>query len=321
MEIRLRRRPVGLPSVEDFEVVAQERPELAPGQVLVRNKYLAVEPGTRLFIDGLLPGIGTGDGLRGDAIGEVVESDSAEFKVGDIVRHVLGWREFAVGDASLFRPASPTVDMATQLNFGLLGYVGLLDVAELKPGETVWVSSAAGSIGSLAGQIARLTGATVIGSAGSAEKVRHLTEELGFTAAFDYHDGPIADRLREAAPAGLDVYFDNVGGDHLEAALEVLKPHGRVVLCGAMSQQGADTPPPGPRNLIQVIGKSLVLRGLAIHEHFHRVPAYAADFARWRSAGDLVHRQNIVAGVENTPQAFVDLLRGAFTGQVLVQVY
>jgi NADPH-dependent curcumin reductase CurA len=315
LAIRLRRQSQGLPTVDDFEVATVAPPVPGPGEVLVHNKYLTVEPGTRLFLDGLIPGAKIGDGIRGDAIGHVVKSNTPELAVGDTVRHFLGWREYATGPADAFRRVESTVDPKVYLSPGLVGFVGMLDIAELKPGETVWVSSAAGSVGGLAGQIAKHVGATVIGSAGSSAKVRYVVDELGFDAAFDYHDGPIASKLRELAPDGIDVYFDNVGGDHLEAALDVLKPHGRVVLCGAMSQQGADTVPPGPRNLLQIIGKRLTLRGFTVGEHFHRV----ADFAPWRDK--LVHRPNIVAGVENIPQIFVDLLRGAFAGQVIVEVH
>src|SRR3954469_17739361 len=295
--VRLRQQPTGLPKPDDFEVVDVETPS---GEVVVRNRYLVVEPGTRLFIDGSLtgvPGFGVGEGLRGDAVGHVVESNSSRFAVGDTVRHVHGWRAYAAGDATDFRPV--TGDPKAALSSGLVGYVGLTDIAGLRAGETVWVSSAAGSVGNLAAQIARLLGATVITSAGRPEKVRLLREQ-GF-AAFDYHDGPIADRVRELAPHGIDVYFDNVGGDHLAAALDVLRPHGRVVLCGAMARQGADEVPPGPRNLLQAIAKRLTLRGFTVGEHFDRAAAFAEMAAR------LELRQNIVSGVARIPEVFCEL--------------
>jgi NADPH-dependent curcumin reductase CurA len=309
--VRLRQQPTGLPKPDDFDVVDVEIPS---GEVVVRNKYLVIEPGTRLFIDGAVtgvPGFAVGEGLRGDAVGHVVASNNSRFRVGDTVRHVLGWREYAAGDATDFRPV--TGDLRTVMSSGLVGYVGLTDIAELKAGETVWVSSAAGSVGNLAAQTAQLLGATVIASAGSAEKVKILRDQ-GF-GAFDYHDGPIVDRIRELAPDGIDVYFDNVGGDHLAAALDVLRPHGRVVLCGAMAQQGADEVPPGPRNLLQIIAKRLTLKGFTVNEHFAQAPAFA------ELAGRLRLRQNIVTGVAAIPEAFCGLLRGEYTGQVLVQVY
>lgn len=326
-QIRLVSKPVGMPAATDFEVTKTPVPELADGQLAVRNRFLSIQPATRLFLDDSvrsLPSFAIGDGIRGDAVGVVVDSRSPEFTAGDVVMHPLGWRDFAVGDDKLFRKLAARPDdddLPSWLSSGLVAYVGLRRIAELEPGETVWVSSAAGSVGSLAGQIGRLAGAgRVVGSAGTSEKVRHLTEDLGFDAAFDYHDGPIVDRLAEAAPDGIDVYFDNVGGDHLEAALEVLNPHGRVVLCGAMSRQGTDEVPPGPRNLLNAIAKRITLRGFTVSEHLDVIPSYTEDVARWRAEGKLTFRQNLVPGLENTPQVFVDILRGAYTGQVIVEV-
>lgn len=247
LEARLLARPEGLPVLGDFEITEVAVPDPASGQVLVRNLFMSLDPGMLMLIAGEsglpMPRYEVGEVMYGDAIGEVVASADASLDEGDLVMHRLGWREYAVAQAGLFRrvdrDAYPTP--STYLSFGLVAYVGLMDAAELRPGDTVFVSSAAGATGSMAGQIARLKGAArVVGSAGSPDKVAHLTGRLGFDAAFDHHDGPVVDRLREAAPEGIDVYFDNVGGEQLRAAIEIMNPHGRVAVCGALSRQSEE---------------------------------------------------------------------------------
>jgi NADPH-dependent curcumin reductase CurA len=204
---------------------------------------------------------------------------------------------------------------------GLTAYVGLLDIAAMRPGETVFVSGAAGAVGSTVGQIARLRGAArVIGSAGSEDKVAFLTKELGFSAAFNYKAGPIRGLLREAAPDGIDVYFDNVGGHHLEAAIGALRPFGRVALCGAVSQYNATEPPPGPRNLALAIGKRMTVRGFLVSDHSDRMPAFAEELGGWVSAGKLRYRETVVEGIENAPAAFIGMLRGENTGKMVVRL-
>ena len=202
----------------------------------------------------------------------------------------------------------------------LTAYVGVLDIAALKPGEVVFVSGAAGAVGSMAGQIARLKGAgRVIGSAGTDEKVRWL-REIGFDAAFNYRAGAVLDQLREAAPDGIDVYFDNVGADHLDAALVMLNNHGRVAMCGAIAHYNATEPPPGPRNLGLVVSKRLTLRGFIIVDHQDRTPDMIADVSAWLRDGTLTHAETIVDGLDHAPGAFIDLLRGANTGKMLVRL-
>jgi NADPH-dependent curcumin reductase CurA len=204
---------------------------------------------------------------------------------------------------------------------GLTAYVGLLDIAELREGDVVFVSGAAGAVGSIAGQLAKVRGHTVIGSAGSPEKVALLRDELGFDAAFDYHDGPIRSLLKAAAPDGIDVYFDNVGGEHLEAAISSLRLRGRVALCGAISGYNATEPPPGPRNLALAIGRRLTLRGFIIFDHMDRVQAFVDEVAPMLRDGRIVARETIVdGGIEAAPGAFIDLLRGANTGKMLVRL-
>ncbi|MEV8439988.1 NADP-dependent oxidoreductase [Actinosynnema sp. NPDC051121] len=325
LEVRLASPLHGLPEPGNFEVVEVTVPDPGPGEVGVRNRYFVLEPGARLAMEALsagVPGFDV-DGLRAHTVGEVVASGSPDFRVGDTVTHVLGWREHTVADAGRFTRVDPDAlpTLTAHLSGALTAHVGLVEIGRMRPGDAVFVSSAAGTVGSLAGQIARLMGAgRVVGSAGSAAKVRYLLDELGFDAAFDHHDGALVDRLREAAPDGIDVYFDNVGGSHLEAALEVMNPHGRVVLCGALSRQGSDHVPPGPANLLQAIAKRLTLRGFTVNEHLAGAADFTRRFGGWLRSGEIRYRETVVDGIEHAPRAFTDLLAGRYSGRVLVRV-
>jgi NADPH-dependent curcumin reductase CurA len=239
---------------------------------------------------------------------------------------MLGWRDEAVLPARQARKVAVADGLSPSAYLGVLGmptltaYVGLLDIAQLKQGDTVFVSGAAGAVGSMAGQIAKLKGAgRVIGSAGTDEKVRWL-REIGFDAAFNYRAGSVVDQLREAAPDGIDVYFDNVGSDHLDAALVMLNNHGRVAMCGAIAHYNATEPPAGPSNLGLVVTKRLTLRGFIIVDHQNRTPDMAADVSAWLRDGKLTHAETIVDGLGHAPGAFIDLLRGANTGKMLVRL-
>jgi NADPH-dependent curcumin reductase CurA len=203
---------------------------------------------------------------------------------------------------------------------GLTAYAGLFDVAGLKEGETVFISGAAGAVGSLAGQFAKLRGATVVGSAGSADKVRWLVEELGFDAAFNYKDAPVLNQLRTFAPEGIDVYFDNVGGDHLEAAIHVFNEHGRAAVCGMISQYNNTEPAPGPRNMPMIVSKRLVLRGFLVSDHSDLLPDFVREVGGWLKDGKIVVRETFVDGLENAPDAFLGLLRGDNTGKMVVRI-
>ncbi|NIH81874.1 NADP-dependent oxidoreductase [Amycolatopsis viridis] len=324
-EVRLVTPLDGLPKPANFEVAEVTVPEPGPGEVVVRNRFFVLEPGARLAMEALsagVPGFDV-DGLRAHTIGEVFASGSPDFRPGDTVTHVLGWREYSLAGTGGLTRVDPDAlpSLTAHLAGGLTSYVGLTEIGRMRPGDTVFVSSAAGTVGSLAGQMARLLGAgRVIGSAGSAAKVRYLVGELGFDAAFDYHDGRLAEQLLAAARGGVDVYFDNVGGPHLEAALEVMNPHGRVVLCGAMSRQGSDEVPPGPSNLLQAIAKRLTLRGFTVNEHLDRAAEFTPVFGEWLRAGKIRYRETVVDGLDRAPQAFADLLAGRYTGRVLVRV-
>jgi hypothetical protein len=328
-EVQLAARPRGAPTLDDFAVVEADVRDPAEGEVLIRNSWMSVDPYMRGRMSdrpSYVPPFALGEALQGGAVGEVVASADPGFDAGDAVRHDRGWREYATVKARFVRKVDPGL-APPQAYLGVLGmpgltaYAGLLDVAGLREGDVVFVSGAAGAVGSLAGQIAKLRGHTVVGSAGSPEKVAHVRDDLGFDAAFDYHDGPVADLLAAAAPDGIDVYFDNVGGEHLEAAIGALRRHGRVALCGAISGHNATEPAPGPRNLFRLIGERLTLRGFIVGDHEDRRPDFEREVGGWLREGRVVARETVVeGGIGAAPQAFIDLLAGANTGKMLVRL-
>ncbi|MFF4574616.1 NADP-dependent oxidoreductase [Streptomyces sp. NPDC001410] len=327
LEARLTARPDGFPTPDHFEIVTTTVPDPAPGQVLVRNLFMSLDPGMLLLMSGgsrlPMPAYEVGEVMYGDAVGEVVASGDPALGVGDLVVHRLGWREYAVAGVDAFRrvDASAYPSPSMHLGFGLVAYVGLMEVARLRPGDTVFVSSAAGATGSLAGQIARLKGAArVICSAGSPEKAAHLTGALGFDAAFDYHDGPVLDRLRAAAPDGIDVYFDNVGGEQLRAAIEVMNVHGRVAVCGALNRQRTGRPDDGPGDLLSVVGKRLTIRGFTLFDHLDRAAEFGEQFRGWLREGSVVYDETVVEGLASAPQALLDLVGGRYTGRTVVRL-
>ncbi|GHH70260.1 NADP-dependent oxidoreductase [Streptosporangium violaceochromogenes] len=329
-EIRLASRPDGWPTPDNFARAATELPAPRQGQVLVRNLFMSVDPymrGRMNDAESYFPPFQLGRPLDGGAVGVVVESRAPGLLPGVHVLHGYGWREYAVIDAGQARVVEeiPGVPLSAYLGVlgmpGLTAYVGLLDIAGFRRGEAVFVSGAAGAVGGLVGQIARLKGASrVVGSAGSDEKVAYLTETLGFDAAFNYRKAPVMDQLARAAPEGIDVYFDNVGGDHLEAALAAFRRYGRAAMCGAISVYNVTEPPPGPRNLSLVVGKRLTLRGFIVSDHLDRLPDMIAEMGTWLRDGDLTFRETVVDGLENAPAAFVDMLRGVNTGKMIVRL-
>jgi NADPH-dependent curcumin reductase CurA len=254
-EVHLASRPEGRPTTDNFKIVDVELPDPGPEQVLVRNSFMSVDPYMRPRmddVDSYVPAFEIDAPLDGAAVGEVIASTSSSVVLGELVSHALGWREYALLPERRIQRlarsrASPTVHLGVLGMPGLTAYVGLHDIAQLTDGDIVFVSAAAGAVGSLVCQLAKARGHTVIGSAGSSEKVSYLLDELGLDAAFDYHDGPVTEQLAVAAPDGIDVYFDNVGGDHLEAALAVANDHARFALCGAVAGYNDAVPPAGPR--------------------------------------------------------------------------
>jgi NADPH-dependent curcumin reductase CurA len=328
-QIVLASRPSGLPTAANFQLTEAERPDLADEQVRVRNLFMSVDPymrGRMNDVKSYSPPFRLGEPLEGGAVGTVVESRSPDLSEGDLVLHMLGWRDEAVLPARHVQKVAAVPGLSPSAYLGVLGmpgltaYVGLLDMAAMKPGDVVFVSAAAGAVGSMAGQVAKLKGAArVIGSAGSDDKVRWL-REIGFDAAFNYKTAPVLSQLREAAPDGIDVYFDNVGADHLEAALAMLNTHGRVAMCGAIAHYNATEVPPGPGNLGLVITKRLTLRGYIISDHWDRLPAMIADVSTWLREGRLSHTETIVDGLDSAPNAFISLFHGNNTGKMIVRI-
>ncbi len=328
-EVHLASRPSGWPTGENFTVAEVDVPELGANQVLVRTELMSVDPYMRGRMDdrpSYVPPFQIGAPLDGGAVGEVIASTSDDIAVGTHVMHGLGWREHAVLDARKVQVVDPDVaSIGAYLGVlgmpGLTAYAGLLEVAAMQSGDTVFVSGAAGAVGSLVGQIAKQRGAKrVVGSAGSAEKVAWLTDKLGFDAAFNYKDGDVRGQLRTAAPDGIDVYFDNVGGEHLEAAISALGQGGRAAICGMISQYNDSEPAPGPRNMAMIIGKRLTLRGFIVSDFNHLRPAFLQEVGDWVREGKVHYQETTVdGGVDAAAQAFVDLMHGANTGKMLVR--
>ncbi|MEU4094162.1 NADP-dependent oxidoreductase [Streptomyces sp. NPDC026673] len=322
-------RPHGWPKPEDFALREAEVAEPGPGRILVRNLYVSVDPymrGRMSSRKSYAEPYALDKPMHGGAVGRVVASGAEGFAEGDHVLHQLGWREYAVLDAGSAVKVDPGLaPLSTYLGVlgmpGLTAYAGLTRVAGFKAGDAVFVSGAAGAVGSEVGQIARLKGASrVIGSAGSDEKVKLLTEEFGFDAAFNYKNGPVAEQLAEAAPDGIDVYFDNVGGEHLEAAIDAMRLHGRIAVCGMISQYNATEPTPAPRNLAQIIAKRFRMEGLLVGDHYDLQPKFVEEVSAWVRSGELKYHETKTEGIETAVDAFLGMLRGENVGKMLIEL-
>ncbi|SDS77256.1 NADP-dependent oxidoreductase [Microbacterium paraoxydans] len=329
-QIQLARRPEGWPTHDDFRTVEVELSDPAPGEVRVANEFVSVDPymrGRMNDVRSYVAPYALDEVIAGGAIGRVVASAADDLPVGTVVLHQHGWSDVVQADASTFRavPEVPGMPLSLRLHIlgmtGLTAYVGLTAIAGLAPGDTVFVSGAAGAVGTAVGQIAKLLGAgRVIGSAGSREKVALLTEKYGYDAAFNYKDGPVREQLAALAPEGVDVFFDNVGGDHLEAALDVMNDGGRIALCGAITSYNTTERVPGPDNMANIITRGLRLQGFTLANYLHLSPEFSEKMTRWFAEGRIAYDETIVDGIENTVDAFLDMMRGANTGKMLVRV-
>ncbi|MEM7480969.1 MAG: NADP-dependent oxidoreductase [Acidobacteriota bacterium] len=328
LQIRLAERPVGLPDDSTFEVAAADLPSAGDGEVLVRSVMLSLDPAMRGWMDdrkSYIPPVALGDVMRGLAVGEVVESRHPKFAEGDRVSGALGWQQWAVMPGEELHALPPGVPYELALGplgmVGMTAYFGLLDVGEPKEGETVLVSGAAGAVGSLVGQIAKIEGCRAVGIAGGPEKCALLTEELGFDAAIDYKatEDLHAD-LRAACPRGIDVYFDNVGGKILDTALRSINRGARVVICGAISQYNATEPPPGPANYLSLLVQRARMEGFIVFDYQDRYGEGARQMGQWIQEGKIRSRSHIINGLENAPEALLRLFDGRKTGKLIIRV-
>lgn len=328
-EIRLAARPTGEPTADHFTLAVTEVPEPADGQIIVRNTWMSVDPYMRGRMDdtpSYIAPFELGAALDGTAVGEVIASRSDAVPVGATVTHWLGWREYAVIDATtatlVDTDLAPAQDYLGPLGLpGLTAYAALTRIAPVHEGDIVLVSAAAGAVGTVAGQLARKLGASrVIGSAGGPYKSKKLLDTFGYDAAIDYREGALPEQLAQAAPDGVDVYLDSVGGDHLQAGIGAIRRHGRIALVGAISGYNATGPAPGPDNLFRAATQEATLRGMIVLSHMDLLPEWTELAAGWLADGSLRTDRTVVDGIGRAPEAFLGVLRGANTGKMLVRL-
>jgi NADPH-dependent curcumin reductase CurA len=327
-QVLLAARPHGLVDDSCFRYAHAPVPAISDGEALVRVVYLSIDPTIRAWMaaDTYLPAIRIGDVVRSGGLGEVVESKSGAYRAGDLVFGMTGWQEYAVADSreqsmTVLPPGIPLLDALSVYGVtGMTAYFGMLDIGRPAEGETVVVSGAAGATGSVAGQIAKIKGGRVVGIAGSDEKCAWVTNKLGFDACINYRTQDLPARLRETCPDGVDVYFDNVGGEILDAVLAIINLRGRVVLCGAISTYNTDAPPTGPSNYRNLIVQRARMEGFLILDYLDRFPEAQLEMAGWVVDGRVQHAEDVVDGLEHAPDALNRLFTGANTGKVVVKV-
>jgi NADPH-dependent curcumin reductase CurA len=326
-EIRLSSRPKGVPTADNFVLAQTELKSLKDQQVLVRNLFMSVDPYMRGRMnagESYVPPFEVGKPLDGGAVGEVVESHAAEFKPGDAVRSNFGWREYFIASPKELQPISRelpplSVYLSALGMTGMTAWVGL-NLGEVKAGDVIFISGAAGAVGNVAGQLAKMRGCRMVGSAGSMEKVMFLRKECGFDIAFDYKIGPVLDQLKLEVPDGIDVYFDNVGGETLEAALTVLRVHGRIIACGSISGYNDEKPRPGPSNLFNMITKRLTMKGLMVRDYLDRQDDFEREVGAYFRTGKLKNKETVVTGIDQAVNAFLGLFEGNNIGKMVVRL-
>jgi hypothetical protein len=326
-QVLLRRRPVGKPVVEDFEIVETPVPPVNDGDVLRRTIYLSLDPYMRgRMNDGpsYATPVAIGQVMVGQTVAEVLESKHPGFKAGDYVAATDGWQSLGVSNGKSLRKLDPAAaPISTALGVlgmpGLTAYVGLLDIGQPKPGETVVVSAAAGAVGSVVGQIARIKGCRAVGIAGAPAKCDYVVRELGFDACVSHHSEDLTAALAEACPSGIDVYFDNVGGQVLKAVMRLINQNARIPLCGTIADYNATEPPPGP-NLRPLLVKRALIKGFIVSDHADRMASFMSDCGDWVRQGRLKYREDIVEGIDQAPAALLRLFDGGNFGKLLVRV-
>ena len=326
-EIRLASRPLGIPTSANFTRAQVELKTLPDQQVLVRNLFMSVDPYMRGRMNeqkSYMPPFEIGKVLEGGAIGEVVESRAKELIVGDVVTSNFGWREYFIASPKDLHPVSRE-HQPLSVYLGALGMTGMtawagLNLVDVKTGDVIYISGAAGAVGNVAGQLAKIRGCKVIGSAGSMEKVKFLREECGFDIAFDYKTGPVAEQLKIEVPDGIDVYFDNVGGEALEAALSMLRVHGRMIACGSISGYNEEKPRPGPSNLFNITTKRLTMKGLIVRDWLDRQSEFEKEVGGYLQSGKLKNKETVVVGLDRAEEAFIGLFKGENIGKMVVKL-
>jgi NADPH-dependent curcumin reductase CurA len=328
-EIQLKNRPAGIPSASDFEIEKVPVRKPKDGEILVQNEYISVDPymrGRMYDRESYTPAFQIGETIPGGSIGKVIQSNSDQYVVGDYVLNFSGWREYFLSTGVGLRKVDPSIAPVQAFlgAFGMPGltaYVGLLNIGKPKENETVYVSAASGAVGSIVCQIAKIKGCRVIGSAGSDQKVDWLLNTIGIDGAFNYKKvDNLTTELHQQCPDGIDIYFENVGGEHLEAVLANMNPFGRIPVCGMISQYNNAKPQPGPKNLTNIIGKRLLLQGFIVSDHNDQRAQFQSDMAKWLREDKLQWEETIIEGIENTPEAFIGLFSGENIGKMLVRV-
>ncbi|MBC7003158.1 NADP-dependent oxidoreductase [Photobacterium sp. BZF1] len=327
-QVHLASRPQGTPSKDNFELVTVALPELKEGEILVQNTWMSVDPymrGRMIDRKSYIPPFQIGEVLEGGAIGEVTQSNNPDFPVGSKVSSMLGWRSHFISDGTGLT-LLPTTPLPEQTFLGIMGmpgmtaWTGLFRIADLQPSDTVFVSAASGAVGSIACQIAKMHGCTVIGSVGSQEKADYLLS-LGVDAVINYKEAEdLTQALAEVAPQGVDVYFENVGGEHLEAALNNMNDYGRIAVCGLISQYNATEPQPGPSNMAMLIIKKLKMQGFIVFDHWAHYGEYAQQMGQWIADGKVKYEETVYQGIDQAADAFIGLFEGKNKGKMLVKL-
>lgn len=329
VQIRLASRPSGWVTEDNFSVTDEAVPDVENGQLLIRNIFMSVDPYMRGRMNdtkSYVPAFQIGEVLQAGVVGQVVESKNADYAEGDFVMGMLGWENYSVSEGAQLRKISPGA-LPLSYHLGVLGmpgmtaYVGLFEIARTKPDDHVFVSAASGAVGSVVGQLAKIHGCRVSGCAGSDDKVAMLTGGLGYDAAFNYRNSQsLPKSINEVCPEGIDVNFENVGGEIFEAALWSMRDFGRIALCGMISNYNDEQLQPGPRGMMSIIGRRLTIRGFIVTDHPEVCQEYVAKASAWLAEGQLTYHETIAEGIENAPTAFIDMLNGRNIGKQIVQL-
>ncbi len=328
-EIHLKSRPQGVPKPENFQLAEVDVPQPGNGEILVLNEWISVDPYMRGRMKegkSYVKPFGLGEAMEGGCVGRVVESKHPDFKKDDLVLGNMGWREYWKSDGKGVEKIEPKATEARSFlsilgMTGMTAWVGVTKIGELKEGSQVFVSAASGAVGSVVCQIAKIMGCRVVGSAGSADKIAWLKDKAGIDGAFNYHDvDDVSAKLAELFPEGIDFYFDNVGGDHLEGAIDNMSDFGRIVCCGMISGYNDEKPQPGPANLFKIIGKRIRMEGFIVRDHADQQEEFQKVMGGWISSGKIQWEETVTEGLENAPGAFIDLFGGDKMGKALVKV-